>query len=45
MMRTGSEVEQRLAKARRTAWWLAGLAAFIFVGYLAWMYLRSQGAV
>ena len=27
---TGSEVEQRLAKARRTAWWLAGLAAFIY---------------
>jgi hypothetical protein len=40
-----SEVEQRLAKARRTAWWLAGLAAFIFVGYLKWMYFRTQGGV
>jgi hypothetical protein len=33
----------RAAKVRRSAWLLAGLALFFYVGYLAWMFLRSAG--
>ena len=46
MTRTGmSEVEQRRdAKVRRSAWLLAGLALFFYVGYMAWMFVRSSGA-
>ena len=32
----------RLAKARRNAWLLAGLAAFFYVGYIAWMFIRAN---
>ncbi len=47
-----SEVEQRrdagedaarLAKARRNAWLLAGVAAFFYVGYMVWMFVRGSG--
>jgi hypothetical protein len=31
----------RLAKARRNAWLLAGVAVFFYVGYMAWMFFRS----
>ena len=49
--RTGmSEVEPvvdagaaRAAKVRRNAWLLAGLAVFFYVGYIAWMFVRSNG--
>ena len=33
----------RLAKARRNAWLLGGLAAFFYVGYMVWIFLRSSG--
>jgi hypothetical protein len=33
----------RLAKARRNAWLLAGLAVFFYVGYIAWMFVRASG--
>jgi hypothetical protein len=47
-----TEVEQRrdvgiaaarAAKVRRNAWLLAGLAVFFYVGYIAWMFVRSNG--
>ena len=48
--RTGmSEVEQRRedalrhARVRRNAWLLGGLAVFFYVGYMAWIFLRSNG--
>jgi len=31
----------RLAKARRNAWLLAGVAVFFYVGYMVWMYVRG----
>jgi len=45
-----SEVEQRreqlpnarAAKIRRSAWLFAGLAAFFYLGYIAWMILKAQ---
>jgi hypothetical protein len=44
--RTGmSENRARAAKARRNAWFLAGLALFFYVGYMAWMVLRANGSV
>ena len=33
----------RAAKARQTAWVLAGLAVFVYVGYIAWMFVRASG--
>ena len=41
----GSENRARLAKARRNAWFLAGLAAFFYVAYMAWMVMRANGGV
>ncbi len=35
----------RAAKVRRNAWLLAGLALFFYVGYMAWMFVRSSGAL
>ena len=32
----------RLAKARRNAWLLAGVAVFFYVGYMAWMFVRGS---
>jgi hypothetical protein len=45
-----SEVEQRrtqlptarAAKVRRNAWLLAALAAFFYLGYIAWMIFKAQ---
>jgi hypothetical protein len=31
----------RLAKARRNAWLLAGVAVFFYVGYMVWMFVRG----
>ena len=31
----------RLAKARRNAWRLAGVAVFFYVGYMVWMFVRG----
>jgi hypothetical protein len=33
----------RVAKARRNAWLLGGLALCVFLGYIAWMFFRAQG--
>jgi hypothetical protein len=33
----------RTAKVRRNAWLLAGLAAFVYLGYIAWMFFRAPG--
>jgi hypothetical protein len=33
----------RAAKVRRNAWLLAALAVFFYVGYMAWMFFRSNG--
>jgi hypothetical protein len=33
----------RAAKARRNAWLLAGLAVFVYLGYIAWMFMRANG--
>jgi hypothetical protein len=33
----------RLAKARRNAWLLGGVALFFYVGYMAWMFVRGSG--
>ena len=35
--------DARAAKARRNAWLLAGLALFVYVGYVAWMFIRANG--
>jgi hypothetical protein len=32
----------RAAKVRRSAWLLAGLALFFYVGYMAWMFVRAS---
>ena len=33
----------RAARARRNAWLLAGFAVFVYLGYIAWMFIRAQG--
>ena len=33
----------RATKARRNAWLLAGFAAFVYLGYIAWMFFRAPG--
>ena len=33
----------RVAKARRNAWLLGAIAVVVFLGYIAWMYLRAPG--
>ena len=35
----------RVAKARRSAWVLAGVAAFVYLGYIAWMFVRASTGV
>lgn len=37
----GNADAARAAKVRRSAWLLAGLAAFFYLGYLAWNFLRA----
>jgi hypothetical protein len=40
--RTGDrEDAARAARVRRSAWLLAGLAAFFYLGYIAWNFLRA----
>lgn len=41
--RGDGEDAARMAKARRNAWLLAGLALFFYVGYMAWMFVRASG--
>ena len=38
----GADDAARVATARRSAWLLAGLAAFFYVGYIAWMFIRAN---
>jgi hypothetical protein len=33
----------RDSKVRRNAWLLAGVAMLVYVGYIAWMFVRSAG--
>ena len=33
----------KAAKVRRNAWFLAGLAVFFYVAYMAWMVVRANG--
>jgi hypothetical protein len=33
----------RAARVRRNAWLLAGCAVFVYLGYIAWMFLRAAG--
>lgn len=33
----------RAARVRRSAWLLAGCAVFVYLGYIAWMFLRAAG--
>jgi len=32
----------RAAKVRRSAWLLAGLAVFFYLGFIAWILVRAQ---
>jgi len=43
--RGDGEDAARAARVRRNAWLLAGLALFFYVGYMAWMFVRSSGAL
>ena len=31
----------RAARTRRNAWLLGGVAAFVYLGYIAWMFVRG----
>jgi hypothetical protein len=37
-----AEDAARVAQVRRNAWLLGGLAAFFYLGYIAWMFLRAN---
>jgi hypothetical protein len=39
--RGGGADAARAAKARRTAWFLAGFAVCFYIGYMVWMYVRA----
>ena len=41
--RGAPEDAARAARVRRNAWLLAGFAAFVYLGYIAWMFFRAQG--
>jgi hypothetical protein len=41
--RGDAEDALRHAKARRNAWLLGGLAVLFYVGYMAWIFIRSNG--
>jgi len=40
--RGDGEDAARAAKIRRSAWLLAGVAVFFYVGYMAWMVIRAN---
>jgi hypothetical protein len=33
----------RAARVRRSAWLLGGCAVFVYLGYIAWVFLRAAG--
>jgi hypothetical protein len=37
-----AEDAARAARMRRTAWLLAAFAVVFYLGYMAWMYLRTE---
>jgi hypothetical protein len=41
--RGADEDAVRVAKARRNAWLLGGVAVFFYVGYMAWIFIRAGG--
>jgi len=43
--RRGDDNGARAGKAKRHAWFLAGLAVFFYAAYMAWMVLRASGGV
>jgi hypothetical protein len=43
--RRGDVNGARAGKAKRHAWFLAGLAVFFYAAYMAWMVLRANGGV
>jgi hypothetical protein len=38
-----AEDAARAARVRRNAWLLGGCAVFVYLGYIAWMFLRAAG--
>jgi hypothetical protein len=38
----GAEDGARAAAIRRSAWWLAGLAVFFYVGFMVWTLIKGQ---
>jgi hypothetical protein len=40
--RGGGEDAARAAKVRRSAWLLAGLALFFYVGFIVWTFIKGQ---
>ena len=37
-----AEDAARLAKARRNAWLLGGVAVLFYVGYMVWIFIRTS---
>jgi hypothetical protein len=37
----GDDDAARAARVRRNAWLLAGTAVFVYLGYIAWMFVRG----
>ncbi|HEX7238230.1 MAG TPA: hypothetical protein VF405_14780 [Gammaproteobacteria bacterium] len=35
--------DARATKVRRNAWLLAGVAVLVYLGYIAWMFVRGTG--
>ena len=38
----GKAEAARTANVRRNAWLLAGVAVFVYLGYIAWMFVRAS---
>jgi len=38
-----AEDAARAARVRRNAWLLGGCAVFVYLGYIAWMFLNAAG--
>ena len=36
-------MHERAARVRRSAWLIGGCAVLVYVGYIAWMFLRAAG--
>jgi hypothetical protein len=38
----GTDAAARAAKVRRSAWLLTGLAVFVYLGYIAWIFVHGS---